>query len=46
MWQPMGIAIVGGLTFSTLLTLLVVPTIYASFQVRAERKVEAKKLNK
>jgi hypothetical protein len=25
---------------------LVVPTIYASFQVRAERKVEAKKLNK
>ena len=46
MWQPMGIAIVGGLTFSTLLTLLVVPTIYASFQGRAERKVEAKKLNK
>jgi multidrug efflux pump subunit AcrB len=47
LWQPMGIAIVGGLTFSTFLTLLVVPTIYASFQVRAERKAEAKKaLNK
>lgn len=38
MWQPMGIAVIGGLTFSTLLTLLVVPTLYASFQVRAERK--------
>ncbi len=47
MWQPMGIAIVGGLTFSTLLTLLVIPTIYASFQVRAEKKAEAAKaLNK
>jgi HAE1 family hydrophobic/amphiphilic exporter-1 len=28
-WKPMGIAIVGGLTFSTLLTLLVVPVLYA-----------------
>ena len=46
MWQPMGIAIVGGLTFSTFLTLLVVPTLYASFQVRAERKAANKKLNK
>jgi HAE1 family hydrophobic/amphiphilic exporter-1 len=47
LWQPMGIAIVGGLTFSTLLTLLVIPTIYASLQLRAERKAEAKKaLNK
>ncbi len=43
MWQPMGIAIVGGLTFSTFLTLLVVPTIYASFQVRAERKAAKQK---
>ncbi|MDR1198226.1 MAG: efflux RND transporter permease subunit [Prevotellaceae bacterium] len=28
-WKPMGIAIVGGLTFSTMLTLLVIPVLYA-----------------
>ena len=28
-WKPMGIAIVSGLTFSTLLTLLVIPVLYA-----------------
>lgn len=32
-WQPMGIAIIGGLTLSTFLTLIVVPTIYASFHI-------------
>jgi Cation/multidrug efflux pump len=32
-WQPMGIAIIGGLTLSTILTLLVVPVIYTSFNV-------------
>ncbi|MGL5014877.1 MAG: efflux RND transporter permease subunit [Bacteroidales bacterium] len=37
-WQPMGIAIIGGLTFSTLLTLLVVPTVYTFFAARDERK--------
>jgi HAE1 family hydrophobic/amphiphilic exporter-1 len=31
MWQPMGIAVVGGLTFSTLLTLLYVPALYSIF---------------
>jgi HAE1 family hydrophobic/amphiphilic exporter-1 len=31
MWQPMGIAIVGGLTFSTILTLLYVPALYSIF---------------
>ena len=30
-WQPMGIAIIGGLTVSTILTLVVVPVIYTSF---------------
>jgi multidrug efflux pump subunit AcrB len=38
LWQPMGIAIVGGLTFSTLLTLLVIPTIYATFNIGAAKK--------
>jgi HAE1 family hydrophobic/amphiphilic exporter-1 len=31
MWQPMGIAIVAGLTFSTILTLLYVPALYSIF---------------
>ncbi len=38
LWQPMGIAIIGGMTFSTLLTLLIVPVLYAMFGVRAEEK--------
>ncbi|MFI3314173.1 MAG: efflux RND transporter permease subunit [Rikenellaceae bacterium] len=30
-WRPMGIAVIGGLTFSTMLTLLVVPVFYSVF---------------
>lgn len=40
-WQPMGIAIIGGLTFSTLLTLVVVPVVYTLFgaaRMKRERK--------
>ncbi|MGE0088713.1 MAG: efflux RND transporter permease subunit [Bacteroidales bacterium] len=33
MWKPMGIAIFGGLTFSTLITLILIPTIYTIFGV-------------
>jgi Cu/Ag efflux pump CusA len=38
LWQPMGIAIIGGMTFSTLLTLFVIPALYAMFQLRQEKK--------
>jgi multidrug efflux pump subunit AcrB len=38
LWQPMGIAIIGGMTFSTLLTLLVIPVLYAMFQLRKDNK--------
>ena len=31
MWRPLGIAVIGGLTFSTLLTLLFVPALYCIF---------------
>jgi len=44
-WQPMGIAIIGGLTLSTFLTLVVVPTIYASFHIgdiKSKRRKMAK----
>ena len=31
MWRPMGVAVIGGLTFSTILTLLFVPVMYTLF---------------
>ncbi len=45
MWQPMGVAVIGGLTFSTILTLLFVPTLYCSFAGRGVRNTR-KKLRK
>jgi hydrophobe/amphiphile efflux-1 (HAE1) family protein len=37
-WQPMGIAIIGGLLFSTLITLILIPTIYAVFGAVREKR--------
>ena len=37
-WQPMGIAVIGGLTFSTILTLFFVPVLYSAMVNRAQRK--------
>jgi len=34
-WQPLGITMIGGLTVSTLITLLFVPTLYAVFHRKA-----------
>ena len=43
LWQPMGIAIVGGLTFSTILTLVAVPILYYVFMGRSERFIARRK---
>lgn len=48
MWRPMGIAVIGGLTFSTLVTLLFVPAMYCIFAgvgVKRQRRKFGKKLN-
>ena len=48
LWQPMGIAIVGGLTVSTLVTLVIIPMVYcvfASREVKSYRKKNLLRLN-
>lgn len=45
MWRPMGIAVIGGLTFSTILTLLFVPTLYTIFAFNGVRR-QRRKLHK
>ena len=37
-WRPLGIAVVGGLTVSTLVTLVIVPVIYDLMETRRERR--------
>jgi HAE1 family hydrophobic/amphiphilic exporter-1 len=37
-WSPMGIAVIGGLTFSTIVTMVIVPVIYRVVVRRAERR--------
>jgi HAE1 family hydrophobic/amphiphilic exporter-1 len=37
-WQPMGVSIIGGLTFSTLITLIIVPVVYSIFGARTLRR--------
>lgn len=36
-WRPMGVAVIGGLTFSTIVTLIIVPTVYAIMARHGER---------
>jgi hydrophobic/amphiphilic exporter-1 (mainly G- bacteria), HAE1 family len=38
LWKPMGIAVIGGLIFSTVVTLVIVPVVYAIFVKRGQRK--------
>ncbi len=42
MWRPMGTAVIGGLTFSTILTLLFVPTLYCVFAATGIRNQRRK----
>jgi len=36
-WSPMGISVIGGLVFSTIITMIIVPIIYRIFATRGER---------
>jgi HAE1 family hydrophobic/amphiphilic exporter-1 len=36
-WSPMGITVIGGLVFSTIVTMIIVPVMYAVFARRGER---------
>ena len=48
-WRPMGVSVIGGLTFSTILTLLFVPTMYTIFAyngIKRNRKKHYKALAK
>ncbi|MFF6905089.1 efflux RND transporter permease subunit [Streptomyces sp. NPDC012389] len=40
--QPLGVVVIGGLISSTLLTLLLVPTLYAIVELRKERRADKK----
>lgn len=45
MWSPMGISVIGGLIFSTLVTMIIVPVMYRVFAAKGERN-KKKKLHK
>ncbi|MCD6091031.1 MAG: efflux RND transporter permease subunit, partial [Bacteroidales bacterium] len=49
MWRPMGVAVFGGLTFSTVVTLVLIPAIYTIFGVgkikRKKKAIERTKMN-
>ena len=40
-WKPLGVSVAGGLTFSTLITLILIPVLYMAF----ENKKDSKKTN-
>lgn len=37
-WQPLGVTMIGGLSVSTLITLLFIPTLYSVFETRLKKK--------
>jgi len=42
MWSPMGISVIGGLIFSTIVTMVLVPVMYRIFAARGERDKKVK----
>ena len=47
LWRPLGVSVIGGLTLSTVLTLILVPVVYCTFQgahIKKARKKHAKQL--
>lgn len=45
-WSPMGIAVIGGLIFSTAITMILIPVVYAGFAKRGERRKKKKHVQK
>jgi len=37
-WRPLGISVIGGLTVSTLITLIIVPVLYQLFEKRIKKQ--------
>ncbi len=49
MWQPLGIAIIGGMTFSTIITLILIPVLYLIMggrQVKKTRKSNYERISR
>lgn len=42
MWRPMGITVIGGLVFSTVVTMVIVPVVYRVFAAKGERDQKMK----
>jgi HAE1 family hydrophobic/amphiphilic exporter-1 len=38
LWQPLGITVAWGLAVSTVVTLVLIPTIYCAFETRREKR--------
>ena len=43
MWRPLGVTVCWGLTISTLITLVLIPSVYCVFATRQEKKANRKK---
>ena len=43
MWNSLGMSVAWGLSFSTLITLILIPTLFASFAIRGEKRREKQK---
>ncbi len=44
MWNSLGMSVAWGLSFSTLITLILIPTLYASFATHGQKRQERKRL--